>query len=155
MLKKTALTIFVTAIVSSLLLSAPPAYSGKWVLNKDQSQVRTRDGVTPDLTLTVEQTADSMKIKQESSSEWMTRDYTVQLNGQTQEVPGRGGRTAKVTPKWEGDTLVLTTVREGQQGSMTSTEQWSLSPDGHTLTITSKTRSPRGEFESRMVYEKK
>jgi hypothetical protein len=155
MLKKTILVLFAVVMAGTLLLADPPVYSGKWVLNKEQSQVRTRDGNIPDITLTVEQAADYLKIKQESSSEWMNRDYTLKLNGETQEVAGRGGRTAKITPKWEANSLLLTTVREGQQGTMTSTEQWNLSADGKVLTITSKMQTPRGEFESKMVYDKK
>ncbi len=61
---------------------------------------------------------------------------------------------SKVTPKWEGDVLVVTTVREGQQGTMTSTERWEVSADGKTLTIASKNQSPRGEIKNKMVYQK-
>jgi hypothetical protein len=153
MFKKTSLVVLVVVAVCSLLLAAPD-FSGKWVLNKDQSTMRTRDGEKPDITLTIEQTGDTLKVKQESSIEFMNREYSYNVNGETQEVAGRGGRMSKVTPKWEGDTLVVTTVREGQQGSMTSTERWQLSSDGKTLTIDGKNQSPRGEFESKMVYQK-
>jgi hypothetical protein len=84
----------------------------------------------------------------------MNREFSYKLNGETQEVAGRGGRMSKVTPKWEGDVLVVTTVREGQQGTMTSTERWQLSADGKTLTIAGKSQSSRGEFESKMIYQK-
>lgn len=154
MFKRTSLALIVVAVFCSMLLAAPPDFSGKWVLNKDQSQMRTRDGEKPDITMTIEQAADTLKVKQESSVEFMNRDYSYKLNGETQEVPGRGGRVSKVTPKWEGNVLVVNSVREGQQGTMTSTERWELSADGKTLTIAGKSQSPRGEFESKMVYEK-
>lgn len=154
MFKRTSLAFFVVIAFCSLLLSAPPDFSGKWVLNKDQSEMRTRDGEKPDITMTVEQAADALKVKQESSSEFMNREYSYKLNGETQEVAGRGGRMSKVTPKWEGDVLVVTTVREGQQGTMTSTDRWQLSADGKTLTIAGKSQSSRGEFESKMVFQK-
>ncbi|MFB3905085.1 MAG: hypothetical protein ACE15E_16670 [Acidobacteriota bacterium] len=152
MLKKTSLAFVVVIALCSLVLSAD--FSGKWVLNKDQSEMRTRNGEKPDITMTIEQTGDTLKVKQESSIEFMNREYSYKLNGETQEVPGRGGRVSKVTPKWEGDVLVVTTVREGQQGTMTSTERWQLSADGKILTIAGKNQSPRGEFESKMVYDK-
>jgi hypothetical protein len=51
--------------------------------------------------------------------------------------------------------LVITRVRENQQGEkMTSTEKWQLSADGKTLTIASKTPTPNGERESKMVFQK-
>ncbi len=153
MFKKTSLAFLIVIAVCSLVLSAPD-FSGKWVLNKDQSTMRTRDGEKPDITMTIEQTGDTLKVKQESPVEFMNREYSYKLNGETQEVAGRGGRTSKVTPKWEGDVLVVTSVREGQQGAMTSTERWQLSADGKTLTIDGKNQSSRGEFESKMVYQK-
>ena len=153
MIKKTSLAFIVLIALSSLVLSAPN-FAGKWVLNKDQSTMRTRDGEKPDVTMTIEQTGDTLKVKQESSSEFMNREYSYKLDGSTQEVAGRGGRTSKVTPKMEGDVLTVTTVREGQQGTMTSTERWELSADGKTLTVSGKNQSPRGEFESKMVYQK-
>ncbi len=154
MFRKTSLAVFVVIAVCGLLLAAPD-FSGKWVLNKDASTMRTREGAEkPDITMTIEQTSDALKVKQESSVEFMNREYSYKLNGETQEVAGRGGRTSKVTPKWEGDVLVVTTVREGQQGTMTSTERWQLSADGKTLTIDGKNQSSRGEFESKMVYQK-
>ncbi len=153
MFKKTSLAFLVVIAVCSLVLAAPD-FSGKWVLNKDQSTMRTRDGDKPDITMTIEQTADTLKVKQESSVEFMNREYSYKLNGETQEVAGRGGRTSKVTPKWEGDVLVVTTVREGQQGTMTSTERWQLSADGKTLTVDGKSQSSRGEFETKMIYQK-
>lgn len=153
MFKRTSLAFFVVVAFCSLLLSAPN-FSGKWVLDKDQSEMRTRDGEKPDITMTIEQTGDTLKVAQESSVQFMNRDYTYKLNGETQEVAGRGGRTSKVTPNWEGDVLVVSTVRESQRGKMTSTERWELSPDGKTLTISAKNQTPRGEFESKMVYKK-
>jgi len=153
MFKRTSLAFFVVIAFCTLLLSAPPDFSGKWVLNKDQSEMRTRDGEKPDITMTIEQAADTLKVKQESSVEYMNREYSYKLNGETQDVEGRRG-ISKVTPKLEGDVLVVTTVREGQQGTMTSTERWQLSADGKTLTINGKSQSSRGEFESKMIYQK-
>ncbi len=155
MLKRIALPVVVVLACSCLILAAPPNFSGKWTLNKDQSDFRTRDGEKPDITMTVEQTAEVLKVKQESSSEFMNREYSLKLNGEAQEVAGRGGRTSMVTPKWEGDVLLMTRVRENQQGEkMTSTEKWQVSADGKTLTIASKTPTPDGERESKMVFQK-
>ena len=155
MLRRIALPVVIVVACSCLVLTAAPNFSGKWTLNKEQSEFRTRDGEKPDITMTVEQTAEVLKVKQESSSEFMNREYSLKLNGEAQEMAGRGGRNSMVTPKWEGDVLVLTRVRENQQGEkMTSTEKWQVSADGKTLTIASKTPTPDGERESKMVFQK-
>lgn len=155
MLRRMSLGLVLVVALSCLALAAPPDFSGKWVLNKDQSTVRSRDGETPDITMTVAQTAEALNVKQESSVQFMNREYNLKLNGQPQEQPGRGGRTSMVTPAWENEVLVITRVRENQQGEkMTSTERWQLSSDGKTLTIASKTPTPNGDRESKMVLDK-
>ncbi len=155
MLRRISLCLVVVLALSCLVVTAAPNFSGKWVLNKDQSEVRTRDGEKPDVTMTVEQTAEALNVKQESSSQFMNREYNLKLNGQPQEIAGRGGRNSTYTPTWENEVLVITRVRENQQGEkMTSTEKWQLSADGKTLTIASKTPTPDGERESKMVFQK-
>jgi len=152
MFRKAFLAVLVAAALVSLAFAAPD-FSGKWALNKDQSQMRTRDGATPDITLTVEQTAETLKVKQESSMDYMNREYTLKLNGEPTEVPGRRG-PQKMTAAWEGDVLVVTTVREFDGNTMTSTDRWQLSADGKVLTVDGKRQTPGGDFESKMVYEK-
>ena len=152
MFRKAFLAVLVAAALVSLAVAAPD-FSGKWALNKDQSEMRTRDGVIPDITMTVEQTAETLKVKQESSMEYMNREYTLKLNGEPTEVQGRRG-PQKMTAAWEGDVLVVTTVREFDGNTMTSTDRWQLSADGKALTVAGKRQTPGGDFESKMVYDK-
>lgn len=153
MFKRPLLGCVIATALVSLALSAPD-FSGKWVLNKDQSEMRTRDGQKPDITMTVEQTADTLKVKQESSIEFMNREYSLKLNGEPTEVPGRRGGSQKMTAAWEGDVLVVTSVREFDGNTMTSTDRWQLSADGKVLTVAGKRQTPGGDFESKMVYDK-
>lgn len=44
MLRRMTLPLVVVVACTCLVLAAPPDFSGKWTLNKDQSDFRTRDG---------------------------------------------------------------------------------------------------------------
>ncbi len=158
------LSVFLVVLTfGCLVFAANPDFSGNWVLNKDKSNYRMgRDGgATPDINLTVQQTADSVAVKQQVTNERGTRDseYTLKTDGAEQEIPGFMGRTSKATAKWEGNVLVVDTVsqfeREGEQITIKSNDRWELSADGKTLTITGKTSTPMGERESSRVFEKK
>jgi len=160
---KTLGVCLVVLTLGCLVFAAAPDFSGNWVLNKDKSNYRMgRDGgTTPDINLTVQQTAESVAVKQQVTSERGTRDseYTLKTNGTEQEIPGFMGRTSKATAKWDGNILVVDTVsqfeREGEQITIKSNERWELSADGKALTINGKTTTPMGDRESTRVFEKK
>jgi hypothetical protein len=79
--------------------------------------------------LTIKQTADSLSIERAGrGGNPMTTTY--KLDGSEQEVP-MGQATAKVRAKWDGDTIVIETIRSGQDGTpMTMTATYSLDKDG-------------------------
>jgi hypothetical protein len=163
MSRRVSVGLFVLVLLGGLLWAAPD-FSGKWVLNKDKSDYRMGrggGGSAPDITMTVEQAADALKVRQHMSGEFGDRDtdYTLTVNGQSQEIPGMMGQPAQATAKWDGDVLVIETRQEVQrdnfQGTVTNTDRWELSADGQVLTISGKSVSPRGERESKRVFEKK
>jgi hypothetical protein len=61
-----------------------------------------------------------------------------------------GPMQAKSKAKWDGDKLVINTVRETPNGTMESTATYGLSADGKELTVVNS--SQRGE--RKMVYTK-
>ena len=155
--------ILVVLTLGCMVFAANPDFSGNWALNKDKSNYRMgRDGgATPDINMTVAQTAEAISVKQQVTTERGTRDseYTLKTNGEEQEIPGFMGRTSKATAKWEGSVLVVDTVsqfeREGEQITIKSNERWELSADGKTLTIAGKSSTPMGDRETSRVFEKK
>ncbi len=160
-MKKLGLGFVLFALIATVAVAASPDFSGKWVINKEKSNFRFGpDGPTPDLTLAIEQTADSIKVHQHMSTERgdRDRDFTLTPDGQTRDIPWFMDRTAKVTAKWEGSVLVLDVVMEMQggqmEGTMKTNERWELSADGKTLTIDSKMQGPMGDFDSKRVMEK-
>lgn len=69
-----------------------------------------------------------------------------------------GTTTFKAVWKDDGKTLELTRVLKGNFGgndvTITTTEDWSLSADGKTLTIKRTNESPRGTQSSTLVFNK-
>lgn len=148
-------------MITALALAAPPDLSGKWVMNKEKSNFRLGpDGPTPDFTVTIEQTAEAIKVKQHMSSDRgdFDRDFTLTPDGQSREMPWFMNRPAKVTVKWDQAVLLVQAVQELQggqmEGTMTTNDRWELSADGKTLTIDTKMQGPMGEWESKRVMEK-
>ncbi len=116
-MKRLGLGFTLFASVAILAFAASPDFSGKWVINKEKSNFRFGpDGPVPDVTMTIEQSADSIKVKTHMSSERgdFDRDYTLTPDGQTREMPWIMNRPAKVTAKWDGAALVLDSIQEMQ-----------------------------------------
>ena len=74
-----------------------------------------------------------------------------------QEISTPGG-TATVQAWWEGRELVVEQIQERQtpRGSMTIEQQqiWGLSEDGSTLTQRVKMKTPRGDFDMNLVFDR-
>jgi hypothetical protein len=61
---------------------------------------------------------------------------------------------SKGSAKWDGDKLVIDSVRDFQGGDLKFHEVWSLSPDGKVLTINNHATVPQGEFDIVLVFDK-
>ncbi len=157
--------VFLPAVVVLFLIpglyAQHPDFSGTWVLNKAKSDFQMgRGGGTPDVTLKVNQSSDSMKVNETFSSEMGSRDraYTLKLDGQEQQIQGFMGRPVTATAQWDGNKLIVSTTmsfeRQGQQMEMASDDTWSLSPDGKVLTIDTTMESSFGTRTSKRVFEK-
>jgi len=161
MLRKSAVYLSVILLVSSIVYAATPDFSGKWVMNKAKSEFRMGpDGPTPNVTLSVQQAADSIKVSQTFSGEngEFNQEFDLKINGQVQEIQGFGNQPAKASAKWEASALLFDFTQEFQGGDASGTfkanERWELSADGKTLTIVTKLTGPMGEMNSKRVMEK-
>jgi hypothetical protein len=78
----------------------------------------------------------------------------------TADNPGGRGGTTTSKAEWKdgGKTLVLKRVSkfsfQGNDVTATTTEEWSLSGDGKTLTVKRTSESPRGTQSSTLVFNK-
>jgi len=151
----------VMVLLIAVVWAATPDFSGKWVMNKEKSEFRLGpDGPVPDITMTVEQTADSIKVSQTFAGEngEFSQEFNLKTNGVSQEIQGFANQPAKASAKWEGAALVVDISQDFQGGDASGTftvhEQWGLSADGKTLTIVGKFTGPMGEMNSKRVMEK-
>ncbi len=153
--------VFVAVLSLPVLYAQHPDFSGTWVLNKAKSNFQMgRGGGMPEITLKVTQSADSIKVNEQMSSEMGNRDrvYTLKLDGTDQQIQGFMNRPATASATWEGNKLLIATTmsfeRQGQTMEMATDDTWSLSPDGKMLTIDGTTESSFGTRTSKRVFDK-
>jgi len=88
------------------------------------------------------------------------QNVTYKLDGSETTLDTGGRGTATVKAEWQdgGKSLKLTTKRtlnfQGNDVTVTTTELWSLSGDGKTLTIQRTSESPRGTQTATLVFNK-
>ena len=162
----------VLLLAASAAAGAAADLSGTWVLDRAQSQVPAHgdkgagasggaQNQTPpaEVKLIVVQQGDTLKVTRTTSRTGKERSFTetITANGTEQTETRRHGTTvSKAT--WNGDQLVVTqssnmTTPKGER-QMSRQSVWSVSPDGHTLTIETTFNGPRGERSMKTVYVK-
>ena len=124
-----------------------PDFSGTWAV--DQTATDAANTSTPAATgggggggrgmagpMTIKQTGDTLSIERQGRNGAQTTAY--KLDGTEQEI-AMGQATIKAKAKWDGDKIVVETVRPGQDGTpMSSTISYSLDKDGN-LWVENKT----------------
>jgi len=133
---------------------AKPNFSGEWKMNPDKSDFgqlprplayqRNIEHKDPNIRMVARQ---STQMGEQTVVSTMRTDGVQTVN------PARTGDT-KTTGRWLGRDLELTTTKPVEGGEAVTREIWSLSADGKTLTSTTHLKTPRGEFEVKMVLER-
>lgn len=153
-------------IVSAVSAAAPPNLAGTWTLDKTKttSLPRQWENATS-ITLEIKQDAKQITLETKvEGSQFPSQAMTYNLDGteSTVDVQGRMPGKANLKAAWssDGKTLELSTKRtgtgqNGEQFSFTTTDKYSLSEDGKTLTDNRHSESPRGTQDSTLVYTKK
>jgi hypothetical protein len=133
---------------------AKPNFSGDWKMNADKSDF----GKLP-RPLAYQRNVDHkdpvirMVSHQSTQMGEQTVVATMRTDGVQTANPTRTGDT-KTIGRWQGRDLELTTTKQVEGGEAVTHETWSLSADGKTLTSTTHFKTPRGEFDVKMVLEK-
>jgi hypothetical protein len=134
-----------------------PDFSGTWTVDTEKSDPAPAPGAGPGGgggrgagmmgPLTIKQTANSISIESQGRQGMQTRTY--KLDGSEQEITF-GQMTAKARAQWEGDKIIIETLRRGQDGTpFTTSVTYSLNPDG---TLTAENKTPMGA--RKVVYKK-
>jgi hypothetical protein len=167
--------------VLSASAAAPANFAGTWTLDKAKSEglppnaaaiesltlTVTQDAqqITSDAKMTMGGQADAAGGPGQGRGRGMglfppNASYKLDGTETTADNPGGMGGTTTYKAAWKdgGKTLELKRVRKGNfQGNevtITTTEDWTLSADGKTLTIKRTTESPRGTQNSTLVFNK-
>ena len=165
----TCFTIIVSILSFGLVLAqdAKVDFSGEWALNAEKSEMggdsgggrggRRGMGYSK---MVVEQSENKLVVnayRQNRDGEEVVTASTYTLDGKECENAGNFGTRISVA-KWakDGKSLVINSTMTGERGgeqfTMESSETWSIQ-DGN-LVIESVRSTPRGERQSKTVYDK-
>jgi len=146
MRRKLGLTAVLVVALAVAGYAQKPDFSGTWAPDVDPAAAAPavggggggRGGGGP---MTVKQTATELSVERQGRNGAMTTTY--KLDGSEQDVQ-MGQGTAKVSAKWDGNKLVITTKTEQGEGTQT----WSLADGKLTIDRTG------GRGPSKTVYKK-
>jgi hypothetical protein len=148
MRRKLGLTAVLVVALAVAGYAQKPDFSGTWTPDTDANAAAApaggggggggRGGGGP---MTVKQTATELSVERQGRNGAMTTTY--KLDGSEQDVQ-MGQGTAKVSAKWDGSKLVITTKTEQGEGTQT----WSLADGKLTIDRTG------GRGPSKTVYKK-
>jgi len=141
-------------------------FSGTWVLNSDQSEPVSPGGMDggggmggpggQGMTLVISQDGDLLSVSQEGG-QGGGFEFSLETGAGPQEVStGMGGMT--VEANWDGGTLIVHQIqdRDTPRGTMKieQDQTWELSADGQTLVQKIKMKTPRGDRNLTLVFDK-
>ena len=149
-----SITFLLALPIATVFAQQKPDFSGTWILNGSQSDFgilggpnrRTDVIIHKGLSLSDSITADGVQGKQEFKFNYTT-------NGK-EAVNKIGDREIKSTLKWAGSSLVINSKFIYNDADVVGEDNWTLSADGKTLTITRHFSSSLGEADQKFVLEK-
>ncbi len=181
---KKVLLFLIVAVFVNLALAvsaqeeASTDFSGTWKLNPEESDSKPGMGrpsgmgrgrrgggdrgggessQSREMTMVVSQEGNVVNIAREGGPQGGQMEMAL-IPGEGPQEVSIGGGTATVQAWWEGRELVVEQSQERQtsRGSMTIEQQqtWSLSEDGNTLTQRVKLKTPRGDFDMNLVFDR-
>lgn len=136
-------------------------FSGDWKLNESKSTLGQFNRAAK--TMKIQGNVESIAIQRVSTNragEAVTTDEKLTFDDKETETTVFGNSKKKSKAKWSDDGKKLTVKssiafdRNGQTMEIKTTEVWTLSDDGKTLTIDSTTESTQGTNTTKMVYDK-
>ena len=160
------------ALAAPVQEEAPTDFSGTWKLNPEDSDSLPGMGrggrgggggggesnQSREMTMVISQEDNVLNILREGGPQGGQMEMVLAPGEGPQEVSTPGG-AATVEAWWEGRELVVEQSQERQtpRGNMTIEQQqtWSLSEDGNTLIQRVKLKTPRGDFDMNLVFDRK
>ena len=127
-------------------------FSGEWKLNLAKSDYGPIQQYAPEFMIrTIKHDDPALQISthQKGAQGEVTTDLKYTTDGKPAENKGSKG-----TAKWDGDKLVVDSVRDFNGSELKNHDVWMLSADGKTMTVNSHLTVPQGEFDLVYVFDK-
>jgi hypothetical protein len=137
-------------------------YSGEWKLNASKSELGQFEQFAV-RSIKAEQKDESIaitRIQPSFNGDDMTSTETLTFDGKEVESTIFENSKRKATAKWADDgkslTISYTLLLDfnGQSMEIKGTDLWTVSDDGKTLTVLTKSTSAQGDFSWKAVYDK-
>jgi hypothetical protein len=125
-------------------------FSGEWKLNTAKSDYGPIPA--PEL-MTRSIKHDDPVIQVSTHQKGAQGETTTDLKYTTDGKPAEN-KGSKGTAKWNGDKLVVDSVRDFQGAEIKLHDVWTLSGDGKMLTVNSHASVPQGEFDITWVFDR-
>jgi hypothetical protein len=178
-----ALFVFATAAFAQ---KAPADFSGTWNLDTSKGSLGPGGPMIKSQTLTIKQEGNKITLSTKTERNPPPADapagggggrpggggfgggggggeqsFTLDGKEMSMDQPGPGGATipVKMSGKWDGSKVVLSTSRtmtgqDGTPATSTTKSTYELGADGKSLTVTRDSDSPRGKSSTTSVYAK-
>jgi hypothetical protein len=138
-------------------------FSGTWKLNENKSELGQFGARGVPSKIVIEQKADGISLTKTATSfqgEESTGTELLSFDGKESESLFLGTSKKKSALKWlaDGKEMVISSniafEMQGQTIDISSVENWSLSADGKTISVSSKINTPQGEIATKSVFDK-
>jgi hypothetical protein len=127
-------------------------FSGEWKMNHAKSDYGPIQQFAPEFMVRTIKHNDpvlQLSTHQKGSAGEVTTEEKYTTDGKPAE-----NKDSKGSAKWDGDKLVIDTVREIQGTEIKTHQVWTLSADGKTLTSASHLGTAQGDFDLTLVFDK-
>jgi len=154
MITRTSAFLSIAFLFAAGAAVAAPNLSGDWKLNLGRSKYGQFPAPSA-LTRKILQSGESLTMM--TTQKGAQGEVTTELKYTTDGKPSVNKLAtgdAQGAAHWDGDRLVIESVRDVQGGQAKQKETWTLSDGGKTLTIVTHVTVPQGEFDVTQVLEK-
>ncbi|MBI3682057.1 MAG: hypothetical protein HY235_16865 [Acidobacteria bacterium] len=141
-------------LLTAALIAAKPNFSGEWKMDPSKSDfgpnpapekiVRTIQHDDPNLAIK------TLLVSQQGE---IASGLKYTTDGKECTNTTRFGE-AKGTAKWDGDTLVIESKLQFQGADIVQKDRWTLSSDGKAMKVQTSIKSPQGEIEMAISFDK-
>ncbi|MFC1726533.1 hypothetical protein ACFL4T_13000 [candidate division KSB1 bacterium] len=142
-----ALVIFLLFTFATNIFAQKVNFSGTWKYNADKSEIPDGIRIPVPESITFTQKDNILTTATGTEEKLLENKYT--LDGK--KVINKSSKGTELTSfcKWDGDTLIIETTRPSSYGEFKTTEKFSLSKDGKTIT---KVMTTNMTFDQELIH---